>query len=112
MTIPEVIKKAIEGGWKKHLYSPDTFACTEMGAYFRDGLDHFVPAEIFLDSLFWQSLGKAMGRTWNKETGLGGVSSKENRLLAKKHPLWKSDWHRFIDHLASGGSIEGFFEKL
>ena len=104
MTIEETIKKAIEGGYKSPCCNRDVKLAEHL-------LEHDL-GQVFLDLLFWQSLGKAMGRTWNKETGLGGVSSKENLLLAKKHPLWKSDWHCFIDHLASGGEIEEFFANL
>lgn len=43
---------------------------------------------------FWQSLGyRSEEECWNKS-------------------CWKCVWHRFIDHLAEGKSIESFFETL
>ncbi len=50
---------------------------------------------IFLDPAFWKALGKAYD--WPEYTS---------------RPAWKLHWHRFIDHLAEGGSIEDFFKSL
>ncbi len=52
---------------------------------------------ILLDRLFWQALGKAEG--WN-----------ENRDSISNN--WNFYWHKFIDHLATGGNINSFFEEL
>ena len=49
------------------------------------------PATYALDPQFWQCLGKAMG--------LGGYD-------------WLAQWHSFIDHLASGKTVEDFFKDL
>ena len=88
MTIKQAIEKAIEGGW-----SPvDNFnEPKELG--------EMLYAEIFLDPLFWQSLGKAMG--WRQDEDQWGDRAE-----------WVSQWHRFIDHIADGGSAESFFENL
>lgn len=54
-----IIKKAIEGGWKRHYNMPthpDIFLA-DVGNY---------EYQIVLDPLFWQSLGKACG--WKIET--------------------------------------------
>lgn len=50
-------------------------------------------ADIFLDPAFWQALGKARG--WDKWEVNANVQ-----------------WHRLIDHLSSGGTIEDFFTTL
>ena len=55
-------------------------------------------AEILLDHLFFQALGKAMG--WEYQTG------------KKETDWWLHNWHSFIDHLASGGSVDEFFNNL
>ena len=61
--------------------------------------DVFAPPVVarlaFLDPLFWQALGKAMG--WGGEDWDGG---------------WRKHWHRFIDHLAEGKDAESFFKDL
>ena len=85
MTIQQAIEKAIEGGWKESNIP---------------GLNYGVA---FLDPLFWQSLGKAMG--W-KETTSFGVGGD---LLDIE---WKEQWHSFIRHLANSKDAESFFEKL
>lgn len=54
------------------------------------------PTYIVCDPAFWQSLGKAMG--WDDKS--------------KIKDYWKFNWHSLIDHLADGGSIESYFEKL
>ena len=100
MTIEEAIKKAGEQGYElpkknnlvyyKHsklvLHESQSAVCSTN--------------DIFLDPLFWQSLGKAM--EWNPNIG-HDMDLKIN---------WRYKWHRFIDHLADGKSIESFFENL
>ena len=81
MKINEAIQKAIEGGWKKSFYSPHLLEIYEV---------------YFLDPLFWQALGKAMG--WDKKMD----------FTDDEYPDWKDYWHRFIDHLADGKSYENF----
>jgi hypothetical protein len=58
-------------------------------------------AEVFLDPLFWQALGKARG--WDIAYGSYGWETAEE---------WKVNWHRFIDHLAEGKDAESFFAQL
>lgn len=98
--LKEAIQKAIEGGYGYRNYIP------------KDAPDDFVKipykemADIFLDPLFWQALGKAMG--WEKML--------EDRKWGDKgevpDPMWLRKWHRFIDHLAEGKDAESFFEAL
>ena len=86
MTLQEVITKAIEGGYKGN-------------KEFLLKLPEYAKSQIWLDTFFWQSLGKAMG--WRQDE-----DQWEDRAE------WVSQWHRFIDHLAEGKDAESFFEKL
>lgn len=87
MTIQEAIKKAIDGGWDS------------------TGMVHEEKNDIcnglFLDPLFWKALGKAMW--WGD--GRFKVSDWQTHG-------WLFHWHRLIDHLAEGKSVESFFEQL
>ena len=119
MKIETAIKKAIEGGWK--------------GAYIRQfwvsddvrlGSDNnFELTGVFLDPLFWQALGKAMG--WGDTTGkhyegekyrngkpITKCSSCGNRWPYGNDWCWLYHWHRFIDHLAEGKTAEDFFNLI
>jgi len=118
MTIQQAIQKAIEGGWKPK------------GQNFSNGALSYRTQAIakvkykerfFLDPLFWQSLGKAIG--WiDKDYPNGsmkcnikvdGVVKCEDRYwgyAGYKNPV--EEWHRFIDHLSEGKSIESYFETI
>ena len=100
MNIKQTIEKAIEGGMisKHKLTSANKYWVT-----FEDfnGYIYNISIETFLlDPKFWKCLGKGMG--WGME--------KYNGTNECKH--WVSYWHKFIDHLADGGSVESYFEKL
>lgn len=82
----KAIKKAIEGEYK-------ILRKTRMDNYLSSDVN-----KALLDPLFWQALGKAEG--WDKHSWGGKVE------------LWKFEWHRFTDHLASGKDINSFFEEL
>ena len=106
------IKKAIEGGydisWDRLVYEEIT-----------DRNNHYL-----LDPLFWQCLGKQQGWVVS-ELGedicfMCGVA-KYDRLpdceYGSKHRYykrdkWKTEWHNFISHIAVGGSIDDYFNKL
>ena len=94
MTIEQAIQKAIDGGWKPKI-SPFTTICKEY----------------FLDPLFWQSLGKAMG--WEKHDEL--MDGKHYCIDHVQYDWadydWVFQWHSFIDHLAEGKDAESFFEN-
>lgn len=94
---------------------------------------------ILLDPLFWQSLGKSMGF---EKRGTFAECKKCQREIENPEPVlwvagayrcidykgevgcggemkkrevtedWKYYWHRFIDHLAEGKSIEDYFKLL
>jgi hypothetical protein len=110
MTIEEVLKKATAGGY--HIYGSDgmdTYYEGASNAYSawtrKDNESTFVIAveETFLDPVFWQALGKALG--WREE--------KASVVMYRvTEPEWQSTWHRFIDHLAEGNTAESFFEQL
>lgn len=56
---------------------------------------------LLLDPQAWIALGKAEG--W-----LDGVIE----LPWKMHLRYMKEWHRFIDHLATGGTPDDFFDSL
>lgn len=91
----EAIQKAIEGGYK--ILSWDI------------GSPVYDKNEVLLDPLFWQSIGKALG--WN-EDHFYLVANGIEMESQQNDKVWKLYWHRFIDHLASGGEAEKFFKEL
>ena len=95
MTITQAINKARDGGYK----------CSFVAQYWRDDKTHPIhPHEyplngIFLDPAFWQALGKAMW--WD-----------DNKSSLATSPVWRQEWHHFIDYLADGKTVELFFDQL
>ena len=71
-----------------------------------EGIEVYHKGDTFLDPLFWQSLGKVMRWIGYKRSGIVGEIEYHNM------EVWKAEWHRFIDHIADGGSAESFFENL
>jgi len=73
------------------------------GVYLQEARDTHLLSAIREDPLFWQALGKAEG--WVE---------KEERLdnFFNENMNWRYYWHRFIDHLAKGGTPDSFFEEL
>jgi hypothetical protein len=87
--IEQAIKEAVaKGGYDD--------SRIDLGIQCEDAYDHYL-----LDPIFWRALGRAKG--W----GTGPLW--ENN---KPVPVWKLEWHRFIDHLAEGGYAETFFAGL
>ncbi len=120
------IKKAIEGGWKHRLI--ETF---EESLWDKARIKSFVEAfwtEIVCDPEFWKCLGKTEG--WHM--GIEKAICHKCKFLCTNHkykfcpedstPLeitenirnsrWLSEWKLFIDHIASGNSVDNFFEEL
>lgn len=60
------------------------------------------PHRTLLDPLAWQAVGKTRG--WNIH------DNSRNLYEAKVH--WQYQWHRFIDHLADGKTIDQALEAL
>lgn len=92
MDIEIAAKKANEAGWNPSI------ATVMAGLY----VDSFA-----LDPQFWIALGKAEG--WNQKRWTDNIPGKRPEILT---PDWLAEWHRFIDHLASGKNAESFFESL
>ena len=99
MTIQETIKKAIEQGYcPKHTAQ---FYQTSEGARVQ------ISPCVFDDPNFWQCLGKAMGWEIMYRPYKSGSTRNFDAIQG-----WLYQWHRFIDHLAEGGTAEEFFNKL
>lgn len=103
----QAIRKSIEGGW-------DASRMEWNGC--EASITHDVYAIAFYDPEFWKCLGKAMG--WGNSTksyyqSLGKGNGKpiySGELYEVASWLW--NWHRFIDHLAEGKSVDDFFNEL
>ena len=104
MTIQQVFKKAKEGGYKMQ---------------WDKGLESAYPFRALLDPLFWESYGKSL--KWNmtnkfqpgdRNTEWNYVSDSicQQMLVCDKSPAFY--WHKFIDHLALGKTIESYFENI
>lgn len=121
MTIQEIIKKSIEGGWKPEIVEDyKNFAC-----------NHTKPIEqcvtiphekIFLDPKFWQCLGKTLGwkMIWicpaDGKIEPREVTYEEFCDNCERKVTTQDGWlyyqHRFIDHLAEKKSAKEFFKDL
>lgn len=106
MKIQEAIEKAIEGGWnyeKRHM--TNLFGAPPIEVIAHELSRQGYLGWSLLDPAFWQSLGKSLG--WSEKplgTGTGpGANHSRGHLY---------HWHRLIDHLASGGTIETYFEGI
>lgn len=102
MKITEAIEKARQDGFN-----------TEP---FTDGLKgELVNKAIFLEPGFWQALGAVEGWEQTNDEWLKAKAELPRDFIGVVHgiyPEWHFHMHRLIDHLASGGSIESFFESL
>lgn len=125
MTLRQAIQKAIDGGWKYN-FSVYSLGYRVLDENTPNGFVDYPIVGIFDDPLFWQSLGKATG--WKikcqncggeigESTGMGKVVFKYqckgkcgSYFDNREAEVWAKEWHRFIDHLADGGTIDGFFE--
>jgi len=118
MTIDEALHKAVaEGYHSQSLHGVETSysgANREFSVWTRtDNHSSFVvPTEgTFLDPLFWQALGRALG--WDQ--AMRTVHAVENgrpTIVTRAGHHWLSHWHRFIDDLAEGKTAESFFASL
>jgi hypothetical protein len=90
MTIQEAIEKAIEGGYPKGRVA-----------------DLAVPvqAQCFLETSFWESLGRTLG--W--EGDFEYITLRGDEPHKVRQPMWLYYWHRFHSHLVTGKTPESFF---
>lgn len=128
MTIEQTIQKAIEGGYRGGLIgeSKDGFWGAKEFIAINSNIN-----DLFLDPLFWQSLGKALGfdptekirmcvgcgiaLRWNEQPTMDGKHGGKNGCgsdIEEYEGQWLIEWHRFIDHLVGGGTPESFFETF
>lgn len=111
--ISAAIKIAIENGWRLRngwegiRIEELPTAHPNIAYWYRDTptgkeyMERVEMAEICLDPLFWQALGRGLG--WSHESKYGNGEMIEG---------WQMEWHLFIDHLASNGDIDSFFNEL
>jgi hypothetical protein len=118
MTIEEACDKAVAEGYHVHcLASIATYysgANHECSVWTRtDNHSSFVvPMEgTFLDPLFWQALGRALGWEQALRT-VHAVDHGRPTVVTRTEHSWLAQWHRFIDALAEGHTAEAFFARL
>ncbi len=114
----EAIQKAIEGGWRPNhqIQMIDNF-------HYKDGyLQINRGSHIFLDPLFWISLGKSLG--WGKCLNCGDPGNSAHHFTPSgqcevcggtQPGEYMFHWHRFIDFLAAvkdKEDIDVFFNDL
>ena len=93
MLIQEVMEKAREGGYTPYHCNARSYAV----------LEHY-----FLDTSFWESLGRTMG--WEGDFEYINMRGDEPRKV--RQPMWLYYWHRFNSHLVAGNTPESFFATL
>jgi hypothetical protein len=93
MTIQEAINKALEGGYP-----------TERIA----DLSVPVQAQCFLETTFWEALGRALGIEGDFEF----IHLSRGEPRKKRQPMWLYYWHRFTSHLGAGKTPASFFETF
>ena len=103
--IETTINDAIEGGWNNDIFYMskclDEISFGHKNNNSENNPCHYQNIhKILLDPKFWQAVGKTRG--WSKYISAVGQPSM----------MWKSMWHRFIDHLADGLTIEEALTKL
>ena len=95
----EALKLAIEGG-----YGGVSHKLGWTGSR-TSGFENY-RGDILIDPLFWSSLGKALG--WDKRV-TEYYSFTDGKI---NNEVWRIEFHRFIDHLAEGGTPDDFFKSL
>ena len=107
LKIEQAIKLAIEGGYSREfpflLYEVEKLSTPFEEKCFLH------QKELFLDPSFWRCLGKSLG--WGDDKHQREIVDEHFCLKCSKEN-WRGYWHRFIDHLASGKTVEDFFTSL
>lgn len=104
MTIKEFIQKAIQGGWG-NFTTEEREKAEQMVS---EPLREMTAAEILLDPLAWQAVGKVEG--WGVTDRCWGCNYSEGPT--DDTPIWKVKWHQMLDALAEGKTIEQYLETL
>lgn len=87
--LPRAIQDSIKGGYDdEHI---ESIVCNNTYAHY------------LMDPEFWKCLGKEL--MWQGEW-------KDKARTAMIEPRWCYEFHRFIDHLASGGTYETYFKQM
>jgi len=95
------VERAVEGGYGDGWSGPSD----EINTYF-----------VLLDPEAWKAVGRATG--WSKTTGSGcGKEYFDAGRYACECPNWSQDtwlhnWHRFIDALAEGKTVDESLEEI
>lgn len=123
MTAQQFIEKAIEGGWKPF---PDErvhkkVEIDESGSWVvfttKVNVRSRIVAEILLDPLAWQAVGKV--ERWDigwqcDDCGARHICDGENCVAGGTHPygFYRKAMYGLIDHLIGGGTIESYLATL
>ncbi len=70
----------------------------------------YILAETYLDPLFWQALGKALG--WHDTEKCKVCDPYDGAKCREYYKNWTVQMHRFIDHIITGKSADEFFKKI
>lgn len=118
--VETAIRDAVEkGDWKgkgaKFNYYQPMF--DDAGWYLADGYaENEHGSAIFLDSSFWQALGKARGWQESYCGGCGQVPytacDQSDSECTSDESEWEERWVEFTRHLADGKDPESFFKSL
>jgi hypothetical protein len=100
--IEQAITQALAQGYKpglEHIPEAADFSPLQIAVAMK--------SDVFLEPAFWLALGRAQRWTTDED----GKYWK-GTLAEWKANYWKTHWHNFIDHLASGKDAESFFETV
>lgn len=106
--LTKAIELAKKGGWEQQL--PKFVLNTTI-----------ISNPDLLDPKFFQALGKSLG--WDNKKSPEYCLICEYQSILKEHGTqdgcladliygWEYYWHKFIDHLIAGNSVESYFEEL
>ena len=88
-----------------HGYKPDLEQIPEAAEFSPLQIAVAMKSDVFLEPGFWQALGRA--RRWTTDED---GKYWQGSMAEWKSNYWKTHWHDFIDHLATGRDAESFFE--
>lgn len=83
----------------------------EYGYFWDSSCEYVCPESHFMNPDFWEALGKALG--WEKQDNISKKNiEKSGGYWSPKNAYYAHHFHKFIDHVIDGGSIESFFDTL